>query len=121
MPASSTLRVVDRVCLFGLAFGTLGHSAGTFVLVERGTQLFVWSLAGSLACFATTAINAMRQKRGAADGEVAALSLVLSAAWTGVAVMFGASIGNVLDPRAAIHAASAVGLAACSYLDVMRQ
>lgn len=48
-----------------LAFGALGHTYGTFTLLEIGSSIFVWSLAGVLAASLVVCLNALRILRPA--------------------------------------------------------
>ena len=104
------MKLLDRLLTFVLALGALGHTIGTFVLVEIGSPLFVWSLSGALAVWMLVALHALRSRRPE-DRAVAGIATLGSVAWAVVALLFGASIGNVADPRALVHAVAALGLA----------
>ena len=90
-----------------------GHFFGTLSLIERGTTLFVWSLAGVLAAALLVALNVMRIGRPD-DRTLAWVCLVGCLCWVVIALMFGSSVGNVMDPRALYHAFAAFGLAVLS-------
>lgn len=115
-----SLRIAERVLLVLLALGALGHTIGTFALLELGTPLFVWSLAGALAVWLLVALHGLRTARPA-DRSVALVAVVGSLAWAIVALLFGASIGDVADPRALMHAVSALGLAGLGGLQLARR
>jgi hypothetical protein len=107
-------KLIDRAFIALLAFGALGHLLGTFTLTDIGSPLFVWSLSGVLAAGMVVAVNVLRHVRGS-DPALARIALVGSACWVGIAILFGASIGNILDPRALLHAIAAAGLCYFSF------
>ncbi len=97
-----------------MAAATAGHFFGTLTLIEHGTSLFVWSLAGVLAAALLVALNVMRIGRPN-DRTLAWVCLVGCFCWVAIAVMFGQSVGNVMDPRALFHGFAALGLAILSW------
>ena len=105
-------------CLI-MAAATAGHFFGTLTLIERGTSLFVWSLSGVLAAALLVALNVMRIGRPN-DRTLAWVCLVGCLCWVVIVFMFGASVGNVFDPRALFHAFAALGLAALSWRSLQR-
>ena len=118
--AGRGLRIPDRVLLGALGLSAVGHTIGTFALLEMGTPLFVWSLAGALAVWLLVAFHALRAARPS-DRAVAWIAVVGSVGWALVALLFGASIGDVADPRALMHAVSALGLAGLGGLQLARR
>lgn len=100
-----------------MALGTLGHAIGTFTLMEIGSGIFVWSLSGTLAAALIIAINILRHKRKN-DQAVSLISMMSAIGWLGIVLLFGQSIGNVLDLRVLMHAFAAVGLAFFSYKSI---
>jgi|GEM_PF-1393531 len=102
-----------------MAAATAGHFFGTLVLVEHGTGLFVWSLAGVLAAALLVALNVMRIGRPN-DRTLAWTCLVGCLCWVAISFMFGQSVGNVLDQRALFHAFSALGLAILSWRSLQK-
>lgn len=108
------MKIFDKIFIGLLTFGVLGHLYGTFTLTEIGSNLFVWLLAGGLAAGLIVTINILRHIRPD-DYVLARVALVGSVCWIGIAILFGLSIGNVLDPRALAHAIAALGLAFFSF------
>lgn len=102
-----------------MAAATAGHFLGTLTLVEHGTTLFVWSLAGVLAAALLVALNVMRIGRPN-DRTLAWTCLVGCLCWVAIALMFGQSVGNLFDPRALFHAFAALGLAVLSWRSLQR-
>ena len=100
---------IDRMFCGLLAFGAVGHLAGTFLFSTFGTGLFVWSLSGVVAAALLVALNVLRNARPA-DRALAWVCLVGNAAWLLIALLFGQSIGNILDAWVLVHAAAAAGL-----------
>ena len=105
-------------CLL-LALAASGHLFGTLTLYEHGTSLFVWSLAGVLCAALLVALNVLRIGRPN-DRSLIWVCLVGCLCWVMIAVMFGQSVGNVLDPRVLLHALAAAGLAALSLRALLR-
>ena len=107
-------KTIDRILIGLLAFGALGHLFGTFALTSVGGELFVWSLAGVMAAALTVAVNVLRHVRPD-DKPVARIALVSSVCWAVIAILFGVSIENILDPRVLIHAVAGAGLGIISF------
>ena len=102
-----------------MAGAAAGHFFGTLTLVERGTSLFVWSMAGVLAAALLVALNVMRIGRPN-DRTLIWVCLVGCLCWVAIALMFGQSVGNIFDPRALFHAFAALGLALLSGRSLQR-
>lgn len=107
------MKTVDRVFGWLLVLGGILHSGGAIVAAKGHPDALVWPLAGSLAAFLVAALNLMRVNRPA-DRTLAWVSAAGSIAWAGVAIGFGLSVGNVLDPRGLYHAIAGAVLAAFS-------
>ena len=107
-------RKLDWIFCGLMAFAAAGHLLGTFTLVERGTQTFVWSLAGVLAAALLVALNVMRMNRPN-DRTLSWVSLLGCLAWVAIALLFGSTIGNIMDFRVLIHAVAALGLSILSW------
>ena len=107
------MKIVDRVFGWLLVLGGLLHSVGAVGALKGTPGALVWPLAGSVAAFLLAALNLMRVNRPG-DGTLAWVSAAGSLAWVGVALGFGASVGNFLDPRALYHASVAAILAGFS-------
>ncbi len=109
---------IDWFFIALLSMGVLGHTLGTFILVEIGSNLFVWSLAGVLAASLVVALNILRKFR-TGDHAIASLAMVGSLGWLVIAILFGRAVGNSLDPRSLSHAIAAAGCAYFSLRAVM--
>jgi hypothetical protein len=109
----SRIGTIDRVFGWLLVLGAALHAFGSVTGYGTQPELLVWSLSGTLAALLLAVLNLIRAGRPT-DRALALVCLVGSIAWIAVALGFGAAIGNVLDPRALIHAVNAGALAAFS-------
>jgi hypothetical protein len=107
-------KILDRAFCGLMGLAALGHLFGTLKLTQFGTGLFVWSLSGVLAAALLTAINILRSVRPK-DKTLAGIALAGGLCWIGVVVLFGLSIGNLLDFRVLFHGIAAAGLSYFSY------
>lgn len=105
---------IDWIFIAFLFLGVVGHLFGTFALVEIGSNLFVWSMAGVLAAALVVALNILRKFRKG-DRMIAALALFGSLGWVVIAILFGRAMGNSLDARSVSHAVAALGCAFFSW------
>ncbi|MEP9371792.1 hypothetical protein [Mesorhizobium sp. KR1-2] len=112
------MRTVDTIFGVLLLIGAILHSYGTFIGYPLGSEVFVWSLAGSLAAGLIAVLNILRSRRPG-DRALAWICLVSSLCWAGVALAFGRAIGNVVDPRVLWHAVAALVLAGFSLRTLM--
>jgi hypothetical protein len=110
---------VDRGLAWLLVLGALGHLFGSWSGYRQQPETLVWALSGSLAAMLVAAINLLRVGRPH-DRGLGTVCLAGSLAWTAVALGFGSAIGNVLDVRVLIHAATAALLAAMSLRTLTR-
>ncbi len=113
------MRNVDRAFGRLLVLGGLLHSVGSVTVLANKPDVLVWALSGSLAALLLASLNLMRVNRPN-DRTLALVCTAGSIAWIFIAIGFGASIGNVLDPRALIHAINAAVLAAFSLRTALR-
>jgi len=113
------MNTVDRVFGWLLVLGAILHSVGSVVALRSNPGVLVWALSGSLAALLVASLNLMRVNRPD-DRTLAWVSAGGSIAWTLVAIGFGASIGNILDPRATYHAIAGIVLAAFSVRTAVR-
>lgn len=111
-------RTIDTIFAVLLLVGAALHAYGTFAGYAPGTEVFVWSLAGSLAAGLVAVLNLLRVRRPE-DWPLAWICLVSSLCWTGLALAFGAAIGNVVDPRALWHVIVGLVLAGFSLRTLM--
>jgi len=113
------MQTIDRVFGWLLVVGGILHTVGSVRGLAHKPDVLVWALSGSLAALLLAALNLMRVNRPA-DRALALVCTAGSIAWVGIAVGFGVSIGNALDPRALIHAVNAAVLAGFSIRTVAR-
>ncbi len=99
---ASVLNVIDRAFGILLILAACGHSVGTILWTPYMSGLFVWSLGSSLAAFVLAALHLVRAGRPA-DRPLASIAGVGTACWIAVALGFGISIGNLVDPRVMTH------------------
>jgi hypothetical protein len=96
-------KVIDRIFGVMLVLASAGHTAGTLMWTQPMSGIFIWSLGSSLAAALLGTLNIVRAGRPD-DKTLAAITTIGTACWAFVAIGFGMSVGNVLDPRAASHA-----------------
>jgi hypothetical protein len=107
------VKTIDRVFGWLLVVGGLLHAVGSWAGFKNKPEILVWALCGSLAALLLAAMNLLRVNRPQ-DRGLAWVCFWGCLAWILVALGFGASIGNMLDPRAVIHAVNAAVLAGMS-------
>ncbi len=107
------MKMIDRVFGWLLVVGGLLHAIGSWTVLKDKPGELVWALSGSLAALLLAALNLLRVNRPQ-DRSLAWVCFWGCLAWILVALGFGASIGNLLDPRAVIHASNAAILAGMS-------
>ncbi|MBV8820753.1 MAG: hypothetical protein JO022_20500 [Acidobacteriaceae bacterium] len=96
------MKLVDRIFGYLLILGACGHTAGTLLWLKPMSDLFIWSLGASIAGALCGVLNVVRAGRPD-DKTLAVITTVGTACWCLLALAFGLSIGNVLDPRALMH------------------
>ena len=96
------LKMIDRVFGYLLILGACGHTLGTLLWTQPMSGIFIWSLGSSLAATLLGVLNIVRAGRPD-DKTLAAITTVGTACWGLLALGFGVSIGNVLDPRPLGH------------------
>ncbi len=90
-------------------WGGLGHLGGTIAGYAPGTEEFVWSLSASGFVFLIVFLHTLRITRGN-DRSVTVVSAVATVAWIGLALAFGAAVGDVADVRVLVHAGLSLAL-----------
>ncbi len=113
------MKTIDRVFGWLLVVGGLLHTVGSIMGLANRPDVLVWALSGSLAALLLAALNLMRVNRPD-DRTLALVCVAGSVSWVLVAIGFGVTIGNALDPRALIHAVNAAVLAGFSMRTVAR-
>jgi hypothetical protein len=96
------LKVIDRIFGWLLVLAAGGHAVGTILWTKPMSGLFIWSLGSSLAAGLLATLNIVRTARPD-DKTLAVITAIGTACWAIVALSFGISIGNVLDPRPLGH------------------
>lgn len=109
------MRTVELILCSLLALGGLGHLAGTITGYPAGSEVFVWSLTATAFVFLLVFLHVLRIYRPE-DRPVRVAASVASVAWVGLALAFGAAVGNIADPRALMHAIVTAGLLVTSAL-----
>ena len=71
--------------------------------------MFVWSLSASGFVFLIVFLHTLRITRGN-DRSVTVVSAVATVAWIGLALAFGAAVGDVADVRVLVHAGLSLAL-----------
>lgn len=110
---------MDRIFCSLLAVAAAGHVFGTFKFFEFGTNGFVWALSGGFACALLATINFLRTSRPT-DGALRWLTVFGNIGWMGIALLFGESIGNLLDRRVLLHEIAAAGVTCFSVTGFFR-
>ena len=109
------MKTLDRIFGGLLILASFGHTLGTFRLVPYMSGMFVWSLGASLAGTLLGVLNLVRAGRPD-DKTLAIITAAGTACWMLLALAFGKSIGNLLDPRVVGHAAISAMLVIFSFL-----
>lgn len=107
------MRLVDRAFGVLLILAGLGHAFGSVAAYRLGSSELVWALCATVLAVLLGSLNLLRTARPD-DRALAWITFCGSAVWVVLAIAFGASVGNVLDPRALTHAVVAFVLAGFS-------
>jgi len=83
------------------------------------SRLFVWSLGSSLAGKLLGVLNIVRAGRPD-DKTLAIITTAATTCWPVLALAFGKSIGNLLDPRVVDHAGISAALVIFGLLTLRR-
>jgi hypothetical protein len=102
------MNIIRYVMCALLALGALGHIYGTFDGYAVGTEVFVWSLSATAFTFAVVTFNLLARSL---DRILLTAGMVSAAVWAALALGFGSAIGNIVDPRAIMHAVPSMVLA----------
>ncbi len=113
------LKRIDRIFGWLLVVGAAGHTVGTIMWTQPMSGIFIWSLGSALAAALLAMLNIVRAGRPE-DKTLAAITLIGTACWAFIALGFGASIGNLLDPRALFHTLVALVLVIFSGITIWR-
>ena len=97
------LKTIDRTFGWLLVLGSLGHTIGTLMWTQPMSGIFIWSLGSSLAAALLGVFNIVRAGRPD-DKTLATITAIGTGCWALLALGFGESIGNLLDPRVVGHA-----------------
>jgi membrane protein DedA with SNARE-associated domain len=96
------LKTIDHIFGWLLILGSAGHTVGTVLWTEPMSGIFIWSLGATLAGALLGVLNLVRAGRPR-DRTLALITTIGTALWAALALTFGFSIHNVLDPRPMIH------------------
>ena len=96
-----------------LAFGAM-HAFGSVTAYAFLTPELVWALSASGFSILIAVLNFIRAGRPE-DRTLAWVCFAGCIVWAVIALAFGASIGNLADPRADLHALAAIVLAVFSF------
>ena len=110
---------LDQACGWLLVLGACGHTGGTLLWLPRMSDIWIWSLGSALAAMVLGALNLLRASRED-DRALAWITTLGTACWGLVAVAFGVSIGNMLDPRPLMHAVVSLLLVGYSLATLLR-
>jgi hypothetical protein len=113
------LKTIDRIFGWLLVLGSCGHTIGTLMWTQPMSGIFIWSLSGALASALLGVLNIVRAGRPY-DKTLAIITLIGTAVWAALALAFGKSIGNVLDPRALFHFLVSIALVVFSAITIQR-
>jgi hypothetical protein len=119
-PMTGIVQAIDRLFGLLLLIGACLHAVGAVRAYPLGSDVLVWSLSGTLAAGLLAVLNLVRAGRPD-DHTLAAITLAGSLAWFGIAIAFGAAIGNVVDPRVLWHAIAALALAGFSLRTLLKR
>ena len=111
------MKIARYLCCVLLGLSGLGHFVGTFLFYTPGTDTFVWSLSASAFVGAVITFNLFALSGRTSHLLAAAITSLL---WTGLALAFGQSVGDIADPRVLMHAISAAALAAINVAALIR-
>jgi hypothetical protein len=100
---------IDRVFASLLLLGAIGHTIGSFTLLEPGSETQVWSLGSALCAFLLGALNWARAGRPT-DRTLGWITCLGSLGWFAVAIGFGVFMGHLGDFRVVWHGACALAL-----------
>jgi membrane protein DedA with SNARE-associated domain len=110
---------IDQACGWILILGACGHTGGTLLWLPKMSAIWIWSLGSALAALLLGAMNLLRASREN-DQALAWITTVGTFCWGLVAVAFGVSIGNLLDPRPLMHAVDSLALVGFSVATLFR-
>jgi hypothetical protein len=113
------LKKIDRTFGWLLILGACGHTVGTLLWTQFMSGIFIWSMGGALAAALLGVLNVVRAGRPD-DKTLAVITAVGTGCWALLALGFGKSIGNLLDPRALSHALISVVLVIFSVITLRR-
>ena len=96
------LKNIDRTFAWLLVLGSCGHTVGTLLWLPAMSGMWIWSLGSALAAALLGALNIVRAGRPD-DRTLALITTIGTALWALIALAFGVSIHNLLDPRPLVH------------------
>lgn len=112
------MKTLDRIFGLLLVVASLMHSLGSYLVYRHKPELMLWALGTGLAGLLLAGMNLLRAGRPQ-DRALGWMCFAGGLGWLGVAVGFGAVVGNYLDPRLVIHAAITLVLTGMSLRTAM--
>lgn len=109
------MRRLEFLLIGLLAFGGTGHLVGTLTEYPLGSEVFVWSLTAVCYVYLLVFLQLLRMFRPD-DRPVMVAATIATLAWLGLALAFGAAIGNIADFRALMHAGVSAALLMTTFL-----
>jgi hypothetical protein len=106
--------IVDRIFAGLLFLFALGHVAGSVLAYPFLSSELVWAISATVLAILLAVLNFVRAGRPG-DHTLAWICAVGCIAWITLSLAFGASIGNMFDPRPDLHALVALVLAVFSF------
>jgi hypothetical protein len=116
---AARLPLADRIVAGLLLLFSLMHAAGSVAAYPFLSSELVWAISASVLGVLLAALNFLRAGRRS-DVPLAWICFAGCAAWAVLALSFGVSIGNLLDPRPLLHAVVALALAVFSLSTILR-
>jgi hypothetical protein len=113
------MKTVDRVFAWILVLGGLLHGYGSLRMYANQPMTMLWSLCATLLALLIAAINLLRVARPS-DRPLAWISFAGSLSWAVAAFAAGVLLGNIFDPRPAMHWTTALVLAGFSLRTAIR-
>jgi hypothetical protein len=107
------IKIADRTLGALLLIGGVLDGFGSYQAYANAPSVLVWALSGSLAAILLAGINLLRIDRPG-DHALAWVSSAGCLAWIAIAVAFGLTLGNPLDPRVLYHVIATLALAVFS-------
>ena len=107
------MKTIDRIFAWILVLGGLLHEFGSLRMYAHQPMTMLWSLCAGLLTLLVASVNLLRAARPS-DRPLAWISFAGSLALAAATFAAGVLIGNIFDPRPAMHWVTALVLAGFS-------